>query len=367
MSNIVQSFWFGSHLPSLQLLSMRSFLAHGHEYHLYTFDRIDNAPDGITVLDASRILPRESVFTYQHGFGKGSYSAFSNQFRYKLLFEKGGWWVDTDVVCLRRFDFDEDFVFATERDPSFQTTAASCVIKSPARSEYLGYCLEVCESRDKASIEWGEIGPRLMDDAITRFDLGRHCVPPHVFNPIDYFSFGEIVQPAFDASRLSDSHAVHLWNQKWKTHYLDPDYDGAPDSLYARLRRQYLDPAERMDDPHAAIMRHVAFQRECLDRLQKEREELQFSLEGNTRDLLALREGFAKEQQELLALREGLAKEHQELLATRSDLHSTQQALSHASATLRALQSSISWTLTAPLRGVYDAVATAWRLLGRQK
>lgn len=63
------------------------------------------------------------------GIRQGSYSAFSNQFRYTLLYDKGGWWVDTDVVCLRRFDFDDDFVFATERTPDHATTAASCVIK----------------------------------------------------------------------------------------------------------------------------------------------------------------------------------------------------------------------------------------------
>src|SRR5262249_54280435 len=48
-----------------------------------------------------RTHSQDKVFVYQaEGFGKGSPSAFSNYFRYKLLAEKGGWWIDTDVVRL---------------------------------------------------------------------------------------------------------------------------------------------------------------------------------------------------------------------------------------------------------------------------
>src|SRR5690606_9502875 len=91
MPTIGKSFWLGNRLPLLQVLSLQSFIAHGHEYHLYVYDPIENAPEGVVLCDASKILPRQSVFTYQKGFGKGSYSAFSNLFRYKLLLEHGGW------------------------------------------------------------------------------------------------------------------------------------------------------------------------------------------------------------------------------------------------------------------------------------
>lgn len=37
--------------------------------------------------DAREILPESEVFTYASGFGKGSPSAFSNYFRYKLLLD----------------------------------------------------------------------------------------------------------------------------------------------------------------------------------------------------------------------------------------------------------------------------------------
>lgn len=245
MSPIVQSLWIGSRLPAIQRLGVQSFLEQGHDYHLYAYEQIEGVPEGTTVRSASNILPRESVFCYQEGVGKGSFSAFSNLFRYKLLFEKGGWWVDTDVVCLKPFEFDDEFIFATEYKEDGTTLAASCVIKSPAGSDYLDYCLRVCDAKDKTKIIWGELGPRLLDDAINRFGLSAHRVAAQVFNPINWFEFSDIVKPEFDLSQIGESHAVHLWNQMWKIHNLDPEHDGPPQSLYALLRKRYLDSATR--------------------------------------------------------------------------------------------------------------------------
>lgn len=235
----VQSLWIGTSLPPLQQLSIRSFLAHGHRYDLYAYEDIDSVPPGTTICQASSILPRDSIFCYQEGFGKGSYSAFSNLFRYKLIFEEGGWWVDTDLVCLKPFSFSDEFVFATEREDDLTLLSATCAFKSPSKSDYLAYCLEVCASKNFNEIQWSEIGPYLFDEAIKRFGLTGHQVAPRVFNPIDFFNFRELLRPDFDMSRLKDSYAVHVWNQMWKNDGIDLDADAADNSLYAALTRQY--------------------------------------------------------------------------------------------------------------------------------
>ena len=98
----------------------------GHPYHLYTYDPIDNVPDGVALQDAGQILPQSLIFRNQNGQGKGSMAAFSDLFRYKLLLDRGGWWVDTDVFCLKPFDFAAPYVFGAEDKP-----VASGVIKMP--------------------------------------------------------------------------------------------------------------------------------------------------------------------------------------------------------------------------------------------
>lgn len=335
--DVVQSFWFGSHLPTLQRLSLASFVAHGHGFHLYAFEPIDNVPEGVTVLDASAILPPNSVFTYQRGFGRGSASAFSNLFRYKLLSERGGWWVDTDVVCLRPFNLDSEFVFAGERDVHGHETAASCVIKSPAGAAWVRHCLDVAQARDKQTIEWGEIGPRLMNEAIAHFALRKFLVPADVFNPVDYKDFRTFQAPGFDPSRLSSSLAVHLWNQKWSTHSLDPDFDGAPDSLYAMLRSKYL-ASERLTDTAAALAAHLAFQERALEAMRLERERYEYEADVRAK--------------EVTSLRDELQRHHD---AT-DELRRTRDELQRSRDDVQALRNSMSWKITRPLRAIFDKV-----------
>src|SRR5215471_6623997 len=109
----VQSLWIGTRLSTMECLSIASFVHYGHAFHLYAYDEIQNLPSGVTVLDANEILPRSSIFTYR---GNGSVAGFANHFRYKLLMDRGGWWADLDMVCLRPLDFERESVVASEPD-----------------------------------------------------------------------------------------------------------------------------------------------------------------------------------------------------------------------------------------------------------
>ena len=98
MNDIIQSLWIGDKISNIEKLCINSYLKNGHSFHLYAYNDIEGVPSDCTLKDASKILPKEDVFAYNVGIGKGSYSAFSNYFRYKLLDLKGGWWTDTDIV-----------------------------------------------------------------------------------------------------------------------------------------------------------------------------------------------------------------------------------------------------------------------------
>jgi mannosyltransferase OCH1-like enzyme len=112
VNKIIQSLWIGQRLSFMERLSIASFLANGHDYHLYAYEDLENAPAGIVVKTADEIIPRSLIFQYKN---YPSYAGFSNFFRYKLLLSNGGWWADTDVICLKHFGFEEPYVFASER------------------------------------------------------------------------------------------------------------------------------------------------------------------------------------------------------------------------------------------------------------
>ena len=102
MSNIIQSLWIGGTLSKMEQLSAKSFIDHGHTYHLYTYGETNNIPEGVIVKDGNEILPENEIFRYKNG----SVSAFSNYFRFMLLYKKGGYWADTDLICVKPFKFD---------------------------------------------------------------------------------------------------------------------------------------------------------------------------------------------------------------------------------------------------------------------
>src|SRR5271163_1370072 len=123
----IQSLWIGRTLSAMERLSIASFLANGHEYHLYVYEEIENAPKGTVLKAANEILPESMIFQYR---SHPSHAGFSNFFRYKLLLSRGGWWVDTDVVCLKPFAFEDPHVFASERVGGHEVPTTA-VLKAP--------------------------------------------------------------------------------------------------------------------------------------------------------------------------------------------------------------------------------------------
>ena len=104
--------------------------------------------------------------------GNGSIAGFSNYFRYKLLYDKGGYWVDTDTICLKKFDFPEEYVFMSTNDNGIRTNVG--LIKAPAGSNILKYLFDVCMSKDPKKLRWGETGPNLFNEAVKKYDLEKY-------------------------------------------------------------------------------------------------------------------------------------------------------------------------------------------------
>lgn len=236
MNNIIQGLWIGSELSMMEQLSVSSFLAHGHQYHLYVYNDLKNLPLGTIVKDANRILPASRIFQYRD---KPSYAGFANFFRYKLLFERGGWWTDTDTICLKAFDFPEDHVFSTEI-LNGREVVTSGILKAPAGSEVMAYAWGVCQTKDPEQLVWGETGPRLMDEAVRKFSLQEYIKPHQVFCPLGYADWHKVLEADADLSITEGSYAIHLWNEMWRATDQDKNAQYHHDCLYEQLKRKYL-------------------------------------------------------------------------------------------------------------------------------
>lgn len=235
MNTTVQALWIGQELSLLEQLSIRSFLAHGHGYQIFTYEPPANIPAGVTVCDAAEILPRSAVFEYTN---HKSFAGFANFFRYKLLLERGGWWVDTDIVCVRPFDSLSEYVFASERDGE-KIAVNNGVIKAPAASEVMAYCWNECSNKDPAKLAWGETGPCLLTPAVDRLGLARHVAPPQVFCPFSFREWETVLQPR-RPDIGGECAGIHLWNEMWRRAGYDKNASYHPESLFERLKATYM-------------------------------------------------------------------------------------------------------------------------------
>ena len=220
----------------MEQLTIRSFLDKGHPFHLYTYADIDGIPAGTVVRSGEEILPAAEIFCYQRGFGKGSTSAFANGFRYKLLLERGGWWVDMDVVCARPLDFADEHVVGLERSPGGGRQINSAVMKAPIGSPLMEYCWQQSRGADRSRLVWGQIGPRLMTRAVEAVAVPVRILGPEAFYPIDYWQVWRLIR---SGDMPGDCYAIHLWNARWHSERLDPDAVYDQGCLFEQLKRRY--------------------------------------------------------------------------------------------------------------------------------
>ena len=243
MGEPVQMLWIGSRLSNLERLSMASFLANGHPVRLFAYEAIEGVPPGVELHDGRDVMPEDSVFTYADGFGKGSPAAFANLFRYKLLLDHGGYWSDTDTVCLKPFDFAGEYVIGCERLPSHAVKdgktmrLAIGVLKVPPNSPVMRECYAVAKEANPRQVRWGEIGPELVTRSFARHGLVSGALHPDAFYPLDWWNTRDLVTKPLDVP--AESYAVHLWNQLWAHRGMDKDATYPPDCAYEMLKRRY--------------------------------------------------------------------------------------------------------------------------------
>lgn len=237
LNKTIQGLWIGPELSLMEQLSISSFLQNGHDYHLYVYDDVKNVPAGTVVRNANEILPAARIFQYKD---RPSYAGFSNFFRYKLLLEQGGWWADSDTICLKTFEFPDEYVFSSEINHRGVEVINSGIMKVPAGSSIMSFAWKICEAKDSSRLEWGEIGPRLMARAVRKFSLKRYKKDSRVFCPVDYEEWQTVLQPDVGWSFDDRTFAIHLWNEMWRLAGQDKNARYHERCLYERLKRTYL-------------------------------------------------------------------------------------------------------------------------------
>lgn len=244
----IQNLWIGNKLSLFAELGIKSYLKNGFEYHLYTYEAMSNLPEGAIAKDANEIVPKDLIFTYSNG----SYAAFSNLFRYSLLYQKGGIWSDTDIVCLKHFKFDQDYVFASEAHTDYQQTFTTpFFLQSKPQTEPFKFAVDECmRLREKVisgEIEWG-IGSMVLTAMIEKFNLKKYAVPWQTFTTCNCHHIQSFLDPNYNEfpipKKMSEipeqTVAVHLWNEIFRRQNIDVNQKFPDGSMIEEFKTKYL-------------------------------------------------------------------------------------------------------------------------------
>lgn len=259
----VQFLWIKGELSTLEHLCLKSFLDHGHEVHLYHYEKVLNVPSGVTFKNGAAIIPAENIFLSQSPSGS-SYACFADVFRLKLLAEKGGWWFDMDHVCLAPLPDYKTFCVASSWEGKWGQCAINSMIFSPLGDAHILALLNRCEEIIAAGdVEFGATGPFLLQNYIKEHDLQELMVPWTVFCPYPWRMVHQLAQKTvkewaidqlrrvkqrvvqlykkeFNAPYIrTESLAIHWHNEIWKKSEIDKNATFHPFSKIERLKRKH--------------------------------------------------------------------------------------------------------------------------------
>jgi len=275
VSELFNTFWHGRSLSPLELTCMRSFIAHGHRLRVFSYDELA-LPAGVENADARRILPAERFFTFED-----SPSAFTNIFRYRMLLEQGGWWIDTDVLC-RTADIPACDYYWAEQELG-QVNGA--VIRFPPSDALCRRLLQEGERRADRLSFWGQLGPALLTEVLPEAPPAGHAGSTNDVYPIHWLQTHFFWLPEFASvveSRTRQSTFVHLWHSLFgkmgidvharppEGSYLDSQY-----TLYGGAEPSSGEPPDR--DAVIRFLRHKWVPKTWCDKCGRDMEELGIS------------------------------------------------------------------------------------------
>lgn len=182
-SPVFQGFWHGPSLGPLRTACLRSFLTRGYRFEVYTYEPVV-FPDGIIAKDANAIIPHADIFYYLNSnTGEKDIGPFSDLFRFKLLKERGGWWMDIDTICLSNRVPQVRRAWAQELPELNPKAIGTSQIAFQRNDPVTVKLYDRCLALSRTDFQPREaLGPHLLSDVIEELGL-----PKNVFGTADSF------------------------------------------------------------------------------------------------------------------------------------------------------------------------------------
>jgi len=234
MPQQIVSLWIGGGLGTIERLSLRSFVAHGHPVALYSYGEVTGVPAGVELRAAAEVLPEAMAMRLR--YANGSFALFSNMFRMELQRRGLGMWVDADVVALREVDIDGAFVVGRESDRFLNGAILKLSPDSPVLRDWLATAdsgkvppwlpfhrapkawvrQAMGASIHPSELPFGTFGPKSITALAARHGLTDKAQPEPVFYPLHPRQAERLYDPTLALGDIAtaETRTIHLWNEK---------------------------------------------------------------------------------------------------------------------------------------------------------
>ena len=207
---VLQTFWHGYEISPYQLLCLRSFTDRGHQVEVFSYEPIP-LPGWLERRNAAEILPRHQVLR-PIGDVLGIHS---NLFRYALLNQRGGWWIDPDVLLLQPDLPNADIFFA---GPDAFGLTSTALLKFPKGHPVIKDGLAKALALGDVVADWEASGVALLTELVRQHGLGPVFDGRAPLGPVSWFDVPVLFDPAQRdrLERLCQSEQVlHLHADVW--------------------------------------------------------------------------------------------------------------------------------------------------------
>lgn len=249
---VFQGFWHGPPLGLLREACLHSFIRMGHTFELYTYAPIC-VPDGIVLKNAEEIIPLDQMFYFDNPeTGLKDLGPFSDLFRFKLLSDRGGWWIDVDTVCLSANIPIVDRAWA-QQIPEINPNAIGSGQIAFRKGDLLAVELySRCLALSRTKFQPREaLGPHLISATIKEMQLPPNIFgSPETFYPIRWIEMFKLWLPQFydEVKKRSRSALFMAIFQSFPQYIgLTLDKMPPPGSYLADICAAYLPPSDEIE------------------------------------------------------------------------------------------------------------------------
>lgn len=228
-------FWMGRKLSVIEIASMLSIQRAGHQVTLFSYERPDGLPEGVTWRNAAEIVPRADFVFY-----KGTNPALgADHFRYRLQALGLGLWLDTDILLLKPVATRATDLYGWQDQLRINNAVLYLTPQSPVLKDLIDYTsnkypvppfVDAQVQRQLvmarlagtpvhvSQMPWGVWGPFALTHFVKSNRGEQFACPPEVFYPVHFSEPHRLVLQGGEVERLitDATLGVHLWNNNLK-------------------------------------------------------------------------------------------------------------------------------------------------------